>query len=264
MNPTITGSRGPAGKGFVITTIVAVLGLVWSICNTLWQVSEHQRSEYEENAYRYRPDLVISHVGFLLSFKSDTAIVDTTESAPTIVLQIRYDTARVRLYFANEGNSDARLIGFGVADSASTTPLFRNGILKEDSNLQIVEWRRFYQEFSVGRGCVDSIETNLILTKNPGEGGIFHFVLFYLNQRDCLFDTYCWMPYRLDCPRLSQVEKHATPTRSIIRFAESREKLSDQLVRMEDKRLDRKSYTRDEAAVFKARMASRSWQGRAH
>lgn len=237
-----------------ITGFIAVAGLILSICNATKQSTESKRNAYEESAFRYYTELAIPQIRFLLSFKGEFVFLDSTASPPTVILQLRYDTARVRIYLQNTSNAHANLVGYSIEDSATTAPTLRTRILETDEPLNVEGWNLFYKEFSIPPKSLDSVDVTFILSKNPGARGVFHFALFYENQRRVLFDSYCWMPYRLEEPNLSQRTPVQIPQGSVFHFKESNQKLSDQLVRIEDRRVNPKLYTYDETKRFRERI----------
>jgi hypothetical protein len=236
-----------------ITTLIAILAFILSLWNTWSQYQNQETKQYEDNAYRYHPELYVNNVKVQLSFKPDTMLIQYRDSIPRIVLRMKYDTAHAKILFENKGNAHAKLLGFGFCDSNSTMAVLRNIPLASDTNAEITEWKQYYSEFSIPKSSNDSVNIVMFVSKDPGGSGIFHFILFYENQRGNLFDTYCWMPYSIQPSSDSILVKRDSIFRKggIIIYSESESNITNRLIKIHDRRNNPKSYSLEEAANFR-------------
>lgn len=177
---------------------VSILSFGYTIINSYYQTERIQAAEFTAQGLQNKPILSIIGKPEVTKVEYKTTVemfggkvIKTTDTKLKISTRIR---------IRNDGNSNAHLIFYGVADRLSGAPELRNIISSKFNSFQgkldIGFIEDYYHTVDIMPGKEHTIETSRQI-QNINEGLFnIHYYLVYKNDVGNVYDTYYWARFK--------------------------------------------------------------------
>lgn len=178
-----------------LAIIISVISLVYSSS----QDRKIRKIQYELNAISYKPIVNVDSVE-IVSFNEDldSAVFVGELNDSTGLINIYSNIhANVIFHLKNIGNTNATIIAALCVDTISGDDKLRELFFKEGAKMILDSTNNdFYQFRQLQPNDVDKMqfETEIKFVKN--ETFAIHFLIFYENDLDILYDSYYWAKFQ--------------------------------------------------------------------
>ncbi len=178
-----------------LAIIISVISLVYSSS----QDRKIRKIQYDLNAISYKPIINVDSieiVSFNENFDSAVFVGGLNDSTGLINVYSNIN-AKVIFYLKNSGNTNARIKAALCVDTISGDDKLRELFFKEGAEMILDSTNNdFYQFRQLQPNDVDimEFETEIKFIKN--ETFAIHFLIFYENDLDILYDSYYWAKFQ--------------------------------------------------------------------
>lgn len=191
------------GPSTIIDLLVLILGII-AAGIYLSQQKELDTISYMKIANEYRPKIVIRKPSNL----NIERIIDTSGMAQKFReahghIHILHVKAKLKLRFQvqlyNDGNSQANLVGYLMADS-----LYQGELLVEDikrhANMRKLVVNISPSNITIDKGNSITFGVKAGILNLKRHEFTLHLLILYENDFHILYSTYCWIKYKVDMP----------------------------------------------------------------
>jgi hypothetical protein len=201
-------------KSQKITRIVSIMALATAIIFNSYlcyrntqQDQKVEGLEYKNDSMNHRPRLEIIAYPFIESIAFKPVSIKAAGEFLNAYSKLRF---RVTLKFKNTGNSTGRVLALIHADTLSGYDNIRAILLSDRRNtakFNVTPWKEFFpiKEILPSDTTIFEIDHELDFVSNAQ--AVFHFLIFYENELNNLYDTYYWARFRLN-PVIVGIMKH--------------------------------------------------------
>jgi len=166
-----------------------------------------ERLEYKNDSMNYRPRLEIIAYPFIESIALKPISIKPADEFLNAYSKLRF---RAELKFKNTGNSTGRVLALIHADTLSGDDNIRAILLsdrRKTAKFNITPWKEFFpiKEILPSDTTTFKIDHEFDFVSNAQ--AVFHFLIFYENELNNLYDTYYWARFKLN-PVIAGSMKH--------------------------------------------------------
>lgn len=192
-------------KSQKITRIISIMALATTIIfnsylfyRNIQQDQKVESLEYKNDSMNYRPRLEILAYPFIESIALKPVSIKPAGEFLNAYSKLRF---RAELKFKNTGNSTGRVLAIIHADTLSGYDNIRAILLSDRRNtakFNIARWKEFFpiKEILPSDTATFKIDHEFDFVSNAQ--AVFHFLIFYENELNNLYDTYYWARFKLN------------------------------------------------------------------
>lgn len=184
----------------ILLTVSAIVISLVSLIYTYAQDRKIQKIQYELNATNYKPIIKVDSVEFKsFNEKIDSAVVfgELNDSTGLMNLYTRV-FANVTFHLKNVGNTNAKICLVLCLDTIYGGDKARELFFKEGGKLNPdFSDKEFYLYRQLQSDDIDRIEFNTEIFFIEDDTFVIHFLVFYENDLNNLYDTYYWAKFQI-------------------------------------------------------------------